>query len=315
MAVSSPTERRGWLALLALCVVTVIWGITFCWMKEAQNVARARLGPGHATETVALYLGLRFGIAALVLAFLPRARRAADAAAWKGGFVLGGLLYAGFLVQMLGLEEITPAVSAFLTSLYVLFTALLMAWRKHERPGAALLAGALLATLGAGLIRGRPEIDLHTGELLTVVGALVFAVHILATDRVTRTNDALAVTLTCFVWVTLLSGLTFAAVQLLGAGSDAAHLCELLEARAFLEPLLLAALVATVIALSLMNLFQKQIDPLRAAIIYAIEPLWALFFGVWRGLDTLSGWLWIGGALLLAGNLVAELGPRRKPAA
>ncbi len=66
---------------------------------------------------------------------------------------------------------------------------------------------------------------------------------------------------------------------------------------------------ATVVALSLMNLFQKELDPLRAAIVYAIEPLWALFFGVWKGLDVLSGWLWIGGALLLAGNLVAVSGP------
>lgn len=315
MAGSSPPDRRGWIAFAALSVVTVIWGITFSWMKEAQNAARALLGPGHATETVALYMGLRFGVAALVLGLLPRARRGADAQAWRGGFVLGALLYAGFLVQMLGLEEITPAVSAFLTSLYVLFTAVMLGWRRHQRPGAALVTGALLATLGAGLIRGRPELDLRTGELLTVLGAVIFAVHILATDRCTRTGDALAVTLTCFVWVTLLSALTFAAVHLCGAGSDARQLGELLSARAFLEPLLLAAIVATVIALSLMNLFQKQIDPLRAAIVYAIEPLWALFFGVWRGLDTLSGWLWIGGALLLAGNLVAELAPRRKPAA
>jgi drug/metabolite transporter (DMT)-like permease len=315
MSVESRSRRRSWLALGALSVVTVIWGITFSWMKEAQDAGRALLGPGHATETIALYMGLRFGLAALVLGLLPRARRRCDARAWSGGFVLGFLLFAGFLVQMLGLEEITPAVSAFLTSLYVLFTAALTAWIARARPGIALLAGALLATLGAGLIRGRPEIDLRTGELLTVASALVFAVHILATDKVTRSCDALAATLTTFVWVALFSGVTYGLVQLLGAGSDRQHLGELLGARAFLEPLLLGALFATVIALSLMNVFQKQIDPLRAAIVYAIEPIWALVFGVWRGHDQLTSWLWVGGGLLLAGNLVAELGPRRKPAA
>jgi drug/metabolite transporter (DMT)-like permease len=313
MAGTRPPQRRAWLALGALSVVTVIWGITFSWMKEAQEAARATLGPGHATETIALYMGLRFGLAALVMALVPRARAKADAAAWKGGFVLGALLYAGFLVQMLGLEEITPAVSAFLTSLYVLFTAAITARIARARPGFALLAGALLATLGAGLIRGRPQIDLRTGELLTVVSAVVFAVHILATDKVTRASDALAATLTTFVWVTLFSVLTFGGVQLLGAGSDAQHLQELMGARAWLEPLVLGAIFATVIALSLMNLFQKQIDPLRAAIVYAVEPIWALVFGVWRGHDVLTGWLWIGGALLLAGNLVAELGPRSRP--
>lgn len=315
MSGPAPTERRAWLALGALSVVTLIWGITFSWMKEAQDAARATLGPGHATETIALYMGLRFGVAALVLALVPRARAKADREAWKGGFVLGFLLYTGFLVQMLGLEEISPAVSAFLTSLYVLFTAAMTAWNARARPGFALLAGALLATLGAGLIRGRPQIDLHAGELLTVASAVIFAVHILATDKVTRASDPLAATLTTFVWVALFSALTFGAIQLLGAGSDGQHLRELMVSRAWLDPLLLGTLFATVIALTLMNLFQKQIDPLRAAIVYAIEPIWALIFGVWRGHDVLTSWLWIGGSLLLAGNLVAELGPRRKPKA
>lgn len=304
--------RRAWIALLALSTVTVIWGVTFSWMKESQLAARAALGPGHALETVALYMGLRFGLAALLLALVPRATQRADRGAWRGGFLLAALLFSGFLVQMLGLEEITPAVSAFLTSLYVLFTALLLARKAHRRPGPALIAGALLATLGAGLIRGRPELDLRTGEVLTVVSAGIFAVHILATDKVTRASDALAATWCCFVWTALLAAATFALVRLSGTGADLHTIGEMLLARAWLEPLLLSAVFATVVALSLMNLFQRELDPLRAAIVYAIEPLWALFFGVWKGLDVLSGWLWIGGALLLAGNLVAELGPRRE---
>ena len=307
-----PTRGRSWLALGALSVVTLIWGITFSWMKESQDAARATLGPGHSTETVALYMGLRFGLAALVMALVPRARAKADKQAWKGGFVLGALLFGCFLTQMFGLEELTPAVSAFLISLYVLFTAALTCWRARARPGFALLAGALLATLGAGLIRGRPQIDLHLCELLTVVSALFAALHILATDKYTRTSDALATTLTTLVWVASFSAVTYALVQLTGAGSDQRHLVELMRSREWLEPLVLGAIFATVIAFSLMNLFQKRIDPLRAAIVYALEPIWALIFGVARGHDVLTSWLWVGGGLLLAGNLVAELGPRRK---
>ncbi|MBK7642926.1 MAG: DMT family transporter [Planctomycetes bacterium] len=304
-------SHRPWLALGALCLVTLIWGITFSWMKEAQVAAHEHLGPGHVAEIVALYMGLRFGIAALLMALLPRARARADRAAWKGGFVLGALLYGCFVAQMFGMEELTPAVSAFLISLYVLFTAVLTCWRARVRPGFALLAGALLATLGAGLIRGRPQFDLHLGEFLTIVSALFAAVHILATDKYTRTSDALATTLATLVWVAALSALTLALVQLCGAGSDARHLADLLSSRDWLQPLLLGAFFATVIAFTLMNVFQKRIDPLRAAIVYAVEPIWALVFGVARGHDTLTSWLWVGGGLLLAGNLVAELGPRR----
>lgn len=314
MSGETPTRGRSWLALGALSAVTLIWGITFSWMKESQDAARATLGPGHATETAALYMGLRFGLASLVMAFVPRARAKADRGAWRGGFVLAVLLFGCFLTQMYGLEELTPAVSAFLISLYVLFTAALTCWRARTRPGVALLAGALLATLGAGLIRGRPQIDLHLGEVLTIVSALFAAVHILATDKYTRTSDPLATTLTMLVWIALFSALTFALAHACGAGSDSQHLAELMRSRAWLEPLVLAAIFATVIAFSLMNSFQKRIDPLRAAIVYAIEPIWALVFGVARGHDVLTGWLWVGGGLLLAGNLVAELGPRRRQA-
>jgi drug/metabolite transporter (DMT)-like permease len=72
---------------------------------------------------------------------------------------------------------------------------------------------------------------------------------------------------------------------------------------------------ATVLALSLMNVFQREIDPVRAAILYALEPIWATFAALIAGMDQLTPWLWVGGSVLLAGNLVAELGGRRQPSA
>jgi drug/metabolite transporter (DMT)-like permease len=57
-----------------------------------------------------------------------------------------------------------------------------------------------------------------------------------------------------------------------------------------------------------MNLFQRDLDPVRAAILYAFEPIFALFFGLAAGLEVLTPWLWIGGGMILLGNLVAEMG-------
>jgi drug/metabolite transporter (DMT)-like permease len=112
--------------------------------------------------------------------------RAGSRPAWNAGLWLGCLLIVGFGLQMRGLADVTPAVSAFLTSLYVLFTATMSAIRSRRGVRASLAFGAVLATLGAGLVRGRPELRFTTGEWLTVASALVFAVHILATDKLTR---------------------------------------------------------------------------------------------------------------------------------
>lgn len=298
--------------MIALFCVSLIWGATFVWMKDALSAAEARLGVEHRTSGLSLFLGLRFGAAALiVLAISKSARRNLNRQTWSGGAWLGGLLFAGFALQMTGLVEISPAVSAFLTSLYVLFTALISSFASRGRLRLSLVIGALLATIGAGIIRGRPELTFTSGEWLTIGSAFVFAVHILATDRVTRRVDPMAVTFTSFAVVAVASFALFAVVHASSSGPSFSTLRDLVCAADFYVPLTLTTLLATVVALTFMNIFQREVDPVRAAIVYAFEPIFATVFGIATGHDALTTWLWVGGTALLLGNLVAELGVRR----
>jgi drug/metabolite transporter (DMT)-like permease len=89
--------------------------------------------------------------------------------------------------------------------------------------------------------------------------------------------------------------------------SDAA-LFSLLNVPGFVVPLLLATLLATVFALTVMNVFQRELDPVRAAILYALEPIWTTLIAAALGFGRPGFWLWIGGGALVAGNLIAEGG-------
>ena len=300
--------KRNPRAILALLAVTVIWGWTFVWMKQSLNAAAAVLGHPGGPAVVCLYVGARFALAAVVLAFWPRARAGLDRGAWRGGFILGALLAGGFLLQMLGLEGVTPPVSAFLTSLYVVFAAVLTVWLHRARPCVSLLIGVLLATFGAGFIEGPPHLTFGVAEWLTVGCAVVFAVHILATDRVTKAHPPLAVTLAMFVWTAVLSALGFAVAFGFSRAPQIAPVFSLLRVPAFVVPLILASTLATVVALTLMNVFQRELDPVRAAILYALEPIWTTLVAAAIGFGLPHFWLWIGGGALLAGNLIAELG-------
>jgi drug/metabolite transporter (DMT)-like permease len=215
-------------------------------------------------------------------------------------------------MQMFGLQGVSPPVSAFLTSLYVVFTALMTTVRTRRPVGGALLVGTLLATFGAGFIGGPPQLAFGPAEGLTVGCAFVFAVHILVTDAVTRRHDPLALTFVSILTVALGSAVLAGSGLVGEAAAPWSLAVELALDREFLVPMLCSSLLATVLALSLMNLFQREVDPVRAAILYAVEPVWASLIALVLGLARADAWLWIGGAALLTGNLAAELGPRAR---
>jgi len=295
-------------AVLALLGVTILWGCTFVWMKQSLNAAERVLGRPGGAAVVLSYLGVRFALASCVLGVWPRARRALDRGAWRGGAILGAILFAGFLLQMLGLETVSAPVSAFLTSLYVMFAAILSAWLHRAKPHLPFMIGVLLATLGAGFIEGPPHLTFGLAEWLTVASAFVFGLHIIATDRITKAHVPLGVTLGMFVWTAAFAVVALPVAMARPGAPSLDELTSVLRDGDFTMPLMLATFFATVLALTLMNQFQRDLDPVRAAILFALEPIWTTLIAMLSGFGRPGFWLWIGGGALIAGNLIAEWG-------
>ena len=236
-----------------------------------------------------------------LLPFSREARRALTSKEdWKGGLILGGLMLAGFVIQMIGIKSVNPSVSAFLTSLYVVFTAILSVKISDRKPTRTMVLGVGLATIGAGFIDGPPHIVWGLGELLTVVCAFFFALHIIYTDRITKQLNPIAVTSTSF------------AVLVIGAGSLA--LIASRDFRVFesawqpgvVIPLICLGLFGSLACILILNAFQRHLNPTHAAIIYSFEPVWATLYSWQQGLVEISIWLTMG-LLLLVGNIVVEL--------
>lgn len=312
----TPERRRR--ALLALLLVTIIWGGTFLWMKQALDAATLRLGTGDGVVLAAtsLFLTMRFTLSALLLpVFVREARPRAGftPSLFRSAGLLGLQFFVGFLIQMFALGELTPAVSAFLTSLYVIFTAFLsLFFERHRHISRSLAVGVVLATLGAAFISGPPQLEFGLAEWLTVASAFLFACTILVTDHATRTHAPAQVSLVSFSVVALGSAAVLAALLQRAGTPSPGEVFGLLADRAFLVPLLLCALVATLFALTLLNHHQRFVSPVRAATLYSLEPVWAALISLAMGAETLTPWLIGGASALFAGNLVAEFGPRRR---
>jgi drug/metabolite transporter (DMT)-like permease len=296
-------------ATVALSLMTFVWGGTFIWTKRAIEAGERVFGPGHATTLIAWYVALRFTLAVPVLLVLSRSARGPfDRETVRGGVVLGIALAAGFFLQGLGAGEVSPAVSAFLTSLYVPITAALqLATGARRGLSRSLVMGALLATIGAAFVGGPPQISFGRGQFLTLACAVAFAIHIVLTDRVTRRIEPMPVTIVTFAVVAAIA-LVIAALP--GARVPATQVVALLRDGGFSFALACATLLGTALALTLMNVYQRALDPVRSAIIYALEPVWATILAMSVGFGRGDRWLLFGGTALLAGNLVAEVGPR-----
>lgn len=300
---SSPQLRQK--ALIALLLVTSVWGATFIWMKQALNALEPQIELYGSKEVVGVLVAARFAVATLVmLVFFKKGRSALfEVEQWRGGLILGSLMLIGFVTQMIGLGDINPSVSAFLTSLYVVFTAIITVSMTRSRPSRSLLFGVVLATLGAGFIEGPPHLTWGTGEVLTVVCALFFALHIIYTQKITQKLDPIGVTQTSFAVVTLGS---IAFVFLLGGGGSLEQWAYVLNDGVFL-PVLLLGIGGSFFCLLLLNMFQRYLHPIQAAIIYALEPVWATIYGLGLGLVEWSMWILIGGGALFIGNIGVEI--------
>ena len=294
------TKRQQ--AALGLFCVTLLWGGTFVWMKQAVNSLDDEIAQYSTTAVVGVIVSSRFFIAFVaLLPFSSKARAALSSKEdWQGGLILGGLMLAGFVLQMIGIKSVSPSVSAFLTSLYVVFTAILSIKISDRKPTRMMIVGVALATFGAGFIDGPPHIVWGKGELLTVACALFFALHIIYTDRITKQLDPIAVTSTSFLVLVLGAG-TIAVIA--GGGIS---VFESAWQDGVVLPLLCLGLFGSLACILMLNIFQKHLNPTHAAIIYSFEPVWATLYGWQQDMVDISIWLAMG-LLLLVGNIIVEL--------
>ena len=271
-------------------------------MKLVMNSLDSEIDEYSRSGVVGIIVSARFFIAfALLLPFSVQARSALKSKEdWKGGLILGSLMLPGFVLQMIGLDTVSPAVSAFLTSLYVVFTAIFSVKISDRKPTRMMIVGVALATIGAGFIDGVPHIEWGKGEILTVMCAIFFALHIIYTDKITKQLNPIAVTSTSFLVVVL-----GAFIIGLIASSDI-RVLESVWQEGVIIPLLCLGIFGSLACILLLNLLQRHLNPTHAAIIYSFEPVWATLYGWQQGLVEIKIWLAMG-LLLLLGNILVEL--------
>jgi len=276
------------LPVLAVLVLTAVWGYSFVPVKDAVEL-----------YPVAAFLGVRFLIATGVLGAIaaPRLRRL-NRQGWLVGTATGLFLAASLGLQTGGLARTTVSSTGFITGLYVVLTPLLGLLLFRHRIGVAGWVGAAIAVAGVALIAGAPGADLR-GNLLVLASTVTQTGQILLIGRYAGRHDGIA-----FTFVQVAS----CAVALLAYAGAAGEL-TMPHGRTVWSGLLVTALVATVFALAAQVWVQQRLPPARAAVLFILEVPFAALFGILLEGDSLGALGWLGGALILVAILVVEPAP------
>ncbi|MCW8199043.1 DMT family transporter [Verminephrobacter aporrectodeae subsp. tuberculatae] len=289
-------ERLG---LLALLVVTAVWGTTF----PAMKLLSAQL---DALQII----WLRFAIALLVLAPLWRGMLRHE---WLWGCALGLLMFLAFWLQVEGLARTSSNRNAFVTGLNVLGVPLLAMALLGRRYGWRLWAACAMACAGMALMF-HEDAPWSRGDTLTLASAVLYALYILALEECARRT--LAQPLRASRMAAAQATVMVLAATLLLLARDGAM--RWLASAGTLPPaawaaLLYLGLLASVVVVTLQAWGQQRVDAMRSAIVFGLEPVVAALTA-WALLGEQLGWAGLGGAALIVGALVfSQIRPRARP--
>ena len=294
------------IALLAMLLATVLWGIAFTAQSKGMDhvgamlfvMLRSIVGAAALAVVIIVFNLCKYRkLAFSVTGESPQAKRDL----LLGGLFCGLIIAAASTFQQLGLLKVSAGKTGFLTALYIIMVPLLGIFFKRKTPLGLYLA-VLLALTGAYLLCGGIA-SIGIGEICVIVCAFLFAIHILVIDHYVERCDC--VKLSCVQF-------TVAAVA-----SAAASLI-------FREPWLWQKIIAAMpfwifcgigssaIAFTLQMFAQKYLHPVTAALIMSLESVFALLGGWWFLREVLTVKELAGCATILFSVILTQLPQRQK---
>jgi drug/metabolite transporter (DMT)-like permease len=287
MAQARPAPRLA--ADLALLVVAGFWGLTFPFGKVVLDA----LPPFT-------YLAARFTIGAVLLAAGYAATREPEPRRWSAAAV-GAVFFLGYAFQTLGLRLTTASKAAFITGLSVVLVPVIGAVWLRRTPPPAVWLGIAAATVGLGLLTLDGPAAVQTGDLLVLVGALCFALHIVFVGRLATSIAPPAFAAAQVVTVMTLSTLAALPERPLAAlGAAPAGVWAMV---AFM------AATATVGALLVQTWAQRFTPPSHVGLMFTFEPVAAAVAAYALLGEVLAARQALGALLILGGIVLAEAGP------
>lgn len=291
---------------LLLLLTATIWGVAFV----AQSVSMDYIG-GFTFNAIRNLMG---SVTLLpVILVLGRTKstgaKAESSPAERktlltGGICCGILLCLASNFQQFGIKYTTVGKAGFITACYIIIVPILGIFLKKKCSSFIWIA-VILSLCGLYLLCLTPGEDfaIGRGELLVLICAVLFSLHILVIDHFSPLVDGVKMSCIQFLVCGILSGIP----ALLFESPD---LSGILAAKI---PLLYAGVLSCGVAYTLQIVGQKNMNPTVASLILSLESCISVIAG-WLILgQSLSGREILGCVLMFGAIILAQL-PQKKAA-
>ena len=181
-------------------------------------------------------------------------------------------------LQQFGIKYTTVGKAGFITALYIILVPVLGLFMRKRVQGKVWVS-VVLAVAGLYLLCITDGFSLGVGDLLVLLCALMFSVHILVIDYFSPRTDGVKMSCIQFFVCGILSGIAMLIFE-------KPSLDAILQAW---MPILYAGVLSCGVAYTLQIVGQKDMDPTVAALILSLESV----------VSVLAGWVLLGESMSL----------------
>lgn len=269
-----------------IIIVSLIWGSTFWIIKDALK---------HIPVTV--LLSYRFLLAAFILLPWVYKYRQGLKQNLKAGLCMGIVLWLAYFLQFRGLTLTSATNSGFITGLYLIFVPFFQYFFYQKKLNLLQGVSVFITLFGLWfLTRGIQGVNL--GDILTLLSAICIGLQIILVDRFTRAGTHLV--LVNFIQFLLVGVLSLGTLLLTGESFWVGEKVSLIV-------ILYLSLIATVACFFGQLWAQKFLSPIKASLLFMIEPLSAAVFAWTIGDEKATFQSVCGGGILLFGIALTDI--------
>lgn len=273
-----------------LLFTAIIWGFGFVVVKNSLNYI-----------TTLYLLAFRFTIGALgMFLIFHKNIKKINKNYLKSGLLLGAFLFIAFTFQLTALEYTTVGKNAFLTASYVVLVPLLDWTIKKIRPRVNSLIATIPCIIGIGLLSLDSNLTMNLGDILTILCACFFALHMVVSDiYMKKGQDPIILNIMQISFAAILSWIF-------------AFFFEPFPKMAFqadtIQGILYLGIGCTMLAFQFQMIGQSHTSPSTSSLLLSTESLFGVLFSILLLGEAINGKIVLGFGLIFLAIIMSDIG-------